>query len=211
MRTGFLLLAIGGVGVWGAPSALAVSCVKNTGLISAERATQFLEKPEALLDKYKNGQGALASEVRDLLTTRPETVEGVLTLVKASSSDDQSRAIGAGLGTAASVCVLTQPAIAQHIQEVVLKTENTSLIQAFVSITGEISTQAVTGADPNGDATAGGGSGTSATGRPGSVSAPFGLPGFGGAGGGTSTAPAALFAAGAAAGATPFSPVSPSR
>lgn len=146
-----------------APALATPGCVPNSNLVSAERATQFLDNPSALLNQFKEGQGGLASEIRDLLTVRPETIEGINSLAKASSAD-QSRAIGAGLGTAASVCVLTQPAVAQQIQEVVLKTENPALIQSFVSITGDIPTEATNGADPTGEATAGGGRDTTAPG-----------------------------------------------
>ena len=136
-------------------------CVANTGGVSAERATDFLANPGGLLDQFKDGQGGLASAVRDLLTARPETVDGIVSLAKASSAD-QSRAIGAGLGTAASVCVLSQPGVAQLIQEAVLKTENPDLIQSFTSITGDIRTEATNGADPTGETTAGGGPGSTA-------------------------------------------------
>lgn len=80
-----------------------------------------------------------------------------------ASSDDQGRAIGAGMGTAAAVCVLTQPQFAQQIQEVALKSDKPGLIQSFTSITGDIPTEAITGADANGDTTAGGGQGTTST------------------------------------------------
>ncbi|OKO86104.1 hypothetical protein AC629_17415 [Bradyrhizobium sp. NAS80.1] len=156
---------VGALALFGMPPAFGTTgvssgCVANTG-ISAERATDFLANPGGLLDQFKDGQGGLASAVRDLLTARPETVEGIATLAKASSAD-QSRAIGAGLGTAASVCVLSQPGVAQLIQEAVLKTENPELIQSFASITGDVATEATTGADPTGETTAGGGPGSTA-------------------------------------------------
>jgi hypothetical protein len=161
----FVLMMGGATPLLAAPAT--GGCVPGTSGVSADRATTFLENPVALLSQYKEGQGSLASEIRDMLTMRPETVEGMVSLAKASSAD-QSRAIGAGMGTAASVCVLTQPAIAQQIQEVVLKTENPDLIQAFASITGDIPTEAITGADPTGNTTSGGGRGSDA---PGSSSA----------------------------------------
>lgn len=136
-------------------------CVPNPA-VTSEGAIQFLGNPAALLDQFKDGQGGLASQVRDLLTNRPESLEGMASLAKASS-DDQGRAIGAGMGTAAAVCVLTQPQFAQQIQEVALKTEKPGLIQSFTSITGDIPTEAITGADANGDTTAGGGQGTTPT------------------------------------------------
>lgn len=162
-----LAVIVGGLALFaGMPAAFGATgassgCVADAGIVSAERATDFLANPQGLLVQYKDGQGGLASAVRDMLTARPETVEGIASLSKASSAD-QSRAIGAGLGTAASVCVLSQPAVAQQIQEAVLKTENPALIQSFTSITGDIPTEATTGADPTGETTAGGGQGSDA-------------------------------------------------
>ncbi|BAL12720.1 hypothetical protein BJA01nite_43730 [Bradyrhizobium japonicum] len=160
MIVGALALFAGMPAAFGA-TGVSSGCVANTGVVSAERATDFLANPGGLLDQFKDGQGGLASAVRDLLTARPETVDGIASLAKASSAD-QSRAIGAGLGTAASVCVLSQPGVAQLIQEAVLKTENPDLIQSFTSITGDIPTEATNGADPTGETTAGGGPGSTA-------------------------------------------------
>jgi hypothetical protein len=168
---GALAFVAGTPAAFGA-TGVSAGCVANTGAVSAERATDFLSNPSGLLDQYRDGQGGLASAVRDLLTARPETVEGIGSLAKASSAD-QSRAIGAGLGTAASVCVLSQPGVAQLIQEAVLKTENPELIQSFTSITGDIPTEATNGADPTGETTAGGGQGSSAAeARSGSANTP---------------------------------------
>lgn len=201
-----MLVAGGTAPVAAAPAS--GGCVPNSSLVSAERATSFLENPEALLGQFKDGQGGLASQIRDMLMTRPETLEGIASLSKASSAD-QSRAIGAGLGTAAAVCVLTQPAFAQQIQEVVLKAENPPLIQAFVSITGDIPTEAITGADPNGDTTAGGGQGTTSTPSPGAVSSNSSTTFGGGAGASTSTT--TLFTTAAAGTPSVLTPVSPTN
>lgn len=205
-------LLIGAIGTGGLKAAPGTGgCVPASNLVSAERATQFLENPAALLDQFKEGQGSLASQVRDFLTVRPETLEGVASLAKASSAD-QSRAIGAGLGTAASVCVLTQPAFAQQIQEVVLKTENPELIRSFVSITGDIPTEATAGADATGDTSAGGGQGTTATERAGAVptsNTPFVTETAGTAV--TPTSTTAVFTAASLAGSSASTPVSPSR
>jgi hypothetical protein len=186
------------------------ACGANANLVSAESANSFLSNPAGLLDQFKDGQGSLASQIRDFLTSRPETVEGIVSLAKASN-EAQSRAIGAGLGTAASVCVLSQPDVAQRIQEAVLKTENAPLIQSFSSITGDIPTEATSGADPTGETSTGGGGGTN------SAAAAQG-------GAATTTTPVALNASGPSAQAqtqtlftaaatttTPLTSVSPSR
>ena len=140
------------------------SCLPNGGPVSAEQATQFLQSPLDLLAKFKDGQGGLSAQVRDLVSSRPETIEGMKSLAT-GSSPDQSRAIGAGLGTAAAVCVLSQPTAAQLIQEIVLKTENRDLIQSFISVTGDIPTEAINGAPASGDDSAGGGRGTGTVSR----------------------------------------------
>jgi hypothetical protein len=184
-------------------------CGPNANVVSAENANSFLSNPAALLDKFKEGQGGLASQIRDFLTSRPETVEGIVSLSRASN-EEQSRAIGAGLGTAASVCVLSQPDVAQRIQEAVLKTENPSLIESFTGITGDIKTEVTNGADPTGETTTGGGGANSAAAERGS-------------GTGTNTEPTVLNASGpgaasqtqtlftAAATTTTLTSVSPSR
>ena len=102
------------------------------------------------------------------MTVRPETLEGIPSLAQAASSD-QNRAIGAGLGTAASICVLSQPATAMDIQAAALKSSNEDLINAFVSITGDIPTNAIAGSDPTGESISGGGRGNLVTATPGGV------------------------------------------
>jgi hypothetical protein len=182
-------------------------CVPNPDAVTSERAIQFLDKPEALLDKFKDGQGGLASQVRDMLTNRPETLEGMGSLAKASS-DDQGRAVGAGMGTAAAVCVLTQREFAQQIQAVALKTENAGLIQSFTSITGDIATEAITGADANGDTTAGGGQAAAPEPRTGGAISPTPPPSFS-VGAGPVSQPSTLFAA--STGTSSLTATSPSR
>jgi hypothetical protein len=184
-------------------------CVPNPDSVTSERAIQFLGNPEALLDKFKDGQGGLASQIRDMLTNRPETLEGMGSLAKASS-DDQGRAIGAGMGTAAAVCVLTQPQFAQEIQAAALKTEKAGLIQSFTSITGDIPTEAITGADANGDTTAGGGQAAAPEPRAGGAISPAPPPSFSvGPSPTTQTTTTTLFAA--STGTSSLTATSPSR
>lgn len=183
------------------------SCVPNPDAVTSERAIQFLGNPEALLNQFKDGQGGLASQIRDLLTNRPESLEGIASLAKASS-DDQGRAIGAGMGTAAAVCVLTQPQFAQQIQEVALKTEKSGLIQSFTSITGDIPTEAIAGADANGDTSAGGGQAAASEPRAGGAFSPTPPPSFS-VGAGPASQTTTLFAA--STGTSSLTATSPSR
>jgi hypothetical protein len=154
-----------------AATAVDVSCAPLAGGMTAERATQFLDNPTALLGGFPEGdEGKLSAAVRDFATMRPETLEGIRSL-SGASSPSQNRAIGAGLGTAASTCVISHPATAALIQEAVLKTENSDLIQSFESITGDVPTNVVPGSDPNGESVVGGGRGSDATQSAGGISA----------------------------------------
>lgn len=153
-----------------AATAVDVACVPLSGGVTAEKATQFLDNPPGLLSGIPEGEeGRLSAAIRDFASMRPETVEGIGSLSSASSPA-QNRAIGAGLGTAASTCVLSRPTTAMAIQAAVLKTENSDLIQSFVSITGDVPTNVVPGSDPNGDSIFGGGRSTSPVQSPGAVS-----------------------------------------
>lgn len=183
-------------------------CGANANLVSAETANAFLSNPEALLDQFKEGQGGLASQIRDFLTSRPETVDGIVSLARASS-EAQSRAIGSGLGTAASVCVLSQPDVAQRIQEAVLKTENAPLIESFTSITGDIKTEATNGADPTGETSTGGGGANTAAPERGGAASNTNPTVVNTAGPGAASQTQTLFAA--AATTTTLTSVSPSR
>jgi hypothetical protein len=161
-----LLLALPDVSF--AATAYSGACAPASAQVNAEKATNFLDQPPGLLVNFADGGGALSSAIRDLVTVRPETLEGIPSLAQAASSD-QNRAIGAGLGTAASICVLSQPATAMDIQAAALKSSNEDLINAFVSITGDIPTNAIAGSDPTGESIPGGGRGNLVTATPGGV------------------------------------------
>lgn len=123
--------------------------------MTADRATQFLGDPGSILGQYRDIVGGLAVTVRDLAIGRPETIGGMVTLAN-QASQDQLRAIGAGLGTAAAVCALSQPGTAQRIQEAVLATNKPEIVNAYTSIVGEVATEAVPELPPTGETTAGG-------------------------------------------------------
>jgi hypothetical protein len=159
----FLGIGLLAVGVFAASSTSSMAatqgsapCVPNAQAVTPEQVSQFLANPQSLLTEFKEGQGGLASRVRDLLTTHPETLDSFGALAKASS-EDQSRAIGAGAGTAASICVLTQQTFAELIAQAVLSTDNPALIHSYQTITGDVATEAINGGPAAGDDTAGGG------------------------------------------------------
>ena len=141
-----------------AATAYSGACAAPSPQVSAERAISFLDAPAAFLGDFADGGGALASAIRDLVTIRPETLEGITSLSEAATPE-QNRAIGAGLGTAAAMCVASQPATAMDIQAAALKSNNEELLTSFTGITGDIPSNAVPGSDPTGESTAGGGRG----------------------------------------------------
>ncbi|WP_199091293.1 hypothetical protein [Bosea sp. ASV33] len=127
----------------------------NAPDVTAERAATFLGQPAALLGQYRDVAGSLSAAVRDLTISRPETLSGMASLAN-DASPDQLRAIGAGLGTAAAVCALTQPNTALRIQEAVLATNKPDVVNAYTSIVGDVATEAIPGLPATGETTAGG-------------------------------------------------------
>jgi hypothetical protein len=158
MRTPIILAYFLWTGV-AAAQAPSGTCMPPIDSVSADSAARFLENPSMLLDGYKEGTGGLAAAVRDLATMRPETVNGMPSLANSASSE-QLRAIGSGLGTAAAICVLARPEIAQRIQEAILKANKPEMAQTFTSIVGDIATEAIPDLPLNGDTTPGGGRGS---------------------------------------------------
>ncbi|WP_420103469.1 hypothetical protein [Bosea sp. (in: a-proteobacteria)] len=123
--------------------------------MTAERAAAFLNQPAALLGQASNIGGSLAAAIRDFAITRPETLSGVPALANDASAD-QLRAIGAGLGTAAAMCALSQPNTALRIQETVLATNKPEVVNAYTSIVGDVATEAIPELPATGETTAGG-------------------------------------------------------
>lgn len=190
-----------------AATAYSGACAPASSQITAERATNFLDAPAAFLTSYADGGGALSSAIRDLVTIRPETLEGIPSLAEAATPE-QNSAIGAGLGTAAAICVVSQPATAIDIQAAALKSGSNDLLTSFTSITGDIPTNVTPGSDPTGESTAGGGRGNTPSQSAGGVT--------GSSASSQSFSPASLtvtnvFSAAAAAPAVVVSPVSPTN
>jgi len=135
------------------------ACISAAAAVPAAAVDGARANPAGLLARFPNGEGALASEIRNLVTTDPSLVDSMLALV-GSANADQRRAIGAGLGQAASICARPEPQIARQIQESLLKIANPDVVLAFQAVVGD-QTAAVgagAGAGPGGV----GGSGTAA-------------------------------------------------
>ena len=114
----------------------------------------------------------MASEIRNLVTTDPSLVDSMLSLV-ASANEPQRRAIGAGLGQAASICTRPEPQIARQIQESLLKIGNKDVVLAFQAVVGDQTAAVGGGASAGAGGVGGSGtnaSGTSTTGGNGSLS-----------------------------------------
>lgn len=161
MRLYYFVLAVALLGLPDAgfaATAYGGACAPASSQMTAEKATDFLDAPAAFLASYADGGGALSSAIRDLVTIRPETLEGIQSLSEAATPE-QNSAIGAGLGTAAAICVVSQPATAIDIQAAALKSGSNDLLTSFASITGDIPTNVTPGSDPTGESTAGGGRG----------------------------------------------------
>lgn len=144
-----------GSAVWAQGAAGNGPCASLPG-VTPERAVQFLDQPGALIEQNRDVVGGLAMAVRDLAMGRPESIPGMVTLANLAGPD-QLRAIGAGLGTAAAVCSLSQPGTAQRIQEAVLQTNKPEIVMAFTSIVGDVPTEAIPELPPTGETTPGGG------------------------------------------------------
>lgn len=203
----FAVVLLGSSDASFAATAYSGACAPASSQVTAERATNFLDSPAAFLASYAGGGGALSSAIRDLVTIRPETLEGIPSLAEAATPE-QNSAIGAGLGTAASICVVSQPATAIDIQAAALKSGSNDLLTSFTSITGDIPTNVTPGSDPTGESTAGGGKGGTAVQQAGGVT------GSGDAAQSFSAARTSVtnvFSAAAAAPAVVVSPVSPTN
>lgn len=208
MRIPYFVLAVVLLGPEASFAATAYSgaCASPSPQVNAEKAISFLEAPAAFLANFAEGGGALSSAIRDLVTIRPETLEGIQSLSEAATPE-QNSAIGSGLGTAAAICVVSQPATAIDIQAAALKSGSNDLLTSFTSITGDIPTNVTPSSDPTGESTAGGGKGNTPSQSAGGVT-------------GSNDNPQSLsaarvvnnvFAAAAAAPAVVVSPVSPTN
>lgn len=115
-----------------------------------------LTAPDQLLSRFPAGEGAMVSEVRNLVATNPANLDAITGLV-VRATPAQKRAIGAGLGQAAGLCARPDPDAARRIQEAVIRLDDREMLLAFQVVTGDRATAAAAG--PGGGA--GGGQGGS--------------------------------------------------
>jgi len=129
-----------------------------------------LTPPDQLLSRFPEGNGALVSEIRNLVATNPANLAAI-TALAARATPAQKRAIGAGLGQAAGVCSRPNPDAARLIQEAVVRLNDRDILLSFQGVTGDRQTAAVGGAGGTGGSQGGAGVGST--------------PGSGGGGGGS--------------------------
>jgi hypothetical protein len=126
----FALLALGVLGVAQA------ACYNSQQQLAVQVITNFLANPPQLLQKTPNGGSELTSQIRDLVSSDPMTLQQVVGLI-AAANKDQLDAIGRGLAQAALVCIRVDQSFATEIQYAAAATGNDALIVAFMAATGD--------------------------------------------------------------------------
>jgi hypothetical protein len=118
------------------PSSSEAACYPQGQQISAELLKQFSDNPRGLLDQFPSGGAGMISRVRDLVASDPSTLPSLLAQASAANKDQLS-ALGTGLGQAALVCVRTDQAFANQIQQSVAGLGNGDLNLAFLAVLGD--------------------------------------------------------------------------
>lgn len=95
-----------------------------------------------LLAAYAGGGGALASEVRNVVSRDSSAVGRILDLVP-SATPAQRVALGTGLGAAATICLRSNATVARQLQQAVLLASSDDVRRGFESVVGDIRTEAI--------------------------------------------------------------------
>lgn len=168
---GRLLVSVAVVGLvmgWSA-SAFAATCYNANQQLPSSSVSAFTGNPGSVLSSAPNGGGAMISQIRDLAATDSSTLPVILGLLK-DATDDQKKAIGAGLAQAARICVPKDQAYANNIQQAIADSKDSVLVLAYAASAGNepIGAGAGAGASPGG---VGGATGTAgvATGAGGGI------------------------------------------
>lgn len=103
----------------------------------------------------------MASEVRNMVATNPDSVDGIQAILD-RASPEQNQSIGAGLGQAAGLCARRQPDSARRIQEAVLRM-NKDVVLSYELVTGDRQTASTGGGVAGGGGGGGGGTGVSSS------------------------------------------------
>jgi len=143
-----------GLAMWSASANAA--CYSPRQQLPPSVISTFLANPDQLLERFGSGGAIMTAEVRDLAGSDPATLAAIVGLV-AKANSNQLKAIGAGLGQAARVCARTDQAFADQIQQAVAGSNNSELVLAYTSATGNVQ---IGGLGGGGGPGGGGGSGT---------------------------------------------------
>ena len=135
------------------------ACYGPQQQLPAATVAQFTGDPAALLTRFPIGGAQMISMVRDLVASDPTTLPLILDLIT-NANGDQINAIGTGLGQSALICVRTDQAFANEIQQMVAAIDNQALKLAFAAVFGDQGIGAVTG---GGGLGVGGGGGQTST------------------------------------------------
>jgi hypothetical protein len=120
------------------------ACYTPQQQLPQQTIASFEANPAQLLGQFPNGGAQMISMIRDLIASDPATLPLILTLVPTASMAELN-AIGAGLGQGALVCLRTDQAFANEIQQMVAAAGNQTVILALASVLGDQAIAAVGG------------------------------------------------------------------
>ena len=119
---------------WALPSSSVAACTNDLG--AAQNASNFLSNPSSLL----GGPNApvtpvrITGSVRDFVAANPQALAAAIGLLKGGGH--QRKAIGTGLGVAASVGIRPDPTFAAEIQTQIASTDSADAKTAYAAVTG---------------------------------------------------------------------------
>jgi hypothetical protein len=168
MKAKCLVMLVVGAAVLVLSAAANAACFNPRQQLPANTISTFLANPNQLLEQFGSGGSKMISEVRDLAASDPSTLAAIMGLT-GMANNDQLKAIGIGLAQAARVCGRTDQAYGAQIQQAVAGSNNSELVLAYTSGTGDVPIGAVggggtgTGGPTGGIGNIGGTSGTAQT------------------------------------------------
>jgi len=147
---------------------ITISAVANAAVYPPQRqlavqvVSDFKASPASLLTQYPGGGAQMISRVRDLGASDPTTLPGLIALLKDSATtQDQMRAIVAGLAQVARMAAQTDQAFANEIQTAIAGTNNPDVVAAYQAATGDVAIAAAGGGAGGGGSGTGGATGIS--------------------------------------------------
>ena len=135
-RIAILALAIASSLVFVTSGKAQVVCYGPQDQLPAQTVADFVANPAQLLQQFPNGGPDFIPKIRDYVASGPATLPLILNLA-GPSNPTQIDAIGTGLGQAALVCVRTDQAYANEIQQAVAAINNDALMLAFAAVFGD--------------------------------------------------------------------------